>query len=250
MSATLALYVGLVGFLVMLVWSPLLLTLFGFFETKTNNSVSFKPWRYACSILVSILATAGLFPVLAILLTQLITDGETSAVQSAKLNRAVQLRFQESAATLFPEIKDKNDCYTKAVSNWVEDHWQKAYRASACNQGTCSENEEEFINQLAQIKLPYQHDLLLMLAILFDMKGKAVNNIWSSAKDYYNHIRSFIGILDPTEMEKPYIGNDKDAYNEYYSYINRCQTMQPKSWMVLKEPLVTSPVSLCMGECP
>lgn len=250
MSATLAFYLVLSTFLVLLVLSPLILTLFGFFETRANGRVTFKFARYVGSILVSIIASATLLPVLALTLTQLTIDGEATAVDSAKLNRATQLQFQESAGSLFPVIKEKNDCYTKALSNWIEDHWQTAYREAACNQGTCASNEDDYINLLNQKNPLDKYDILSMMGLSFDMKGKAVNNIWAAAKHMYSGIRSFLGIVDPTEIGKPKIGTDNAAYDEYNSYIKRCQAMQPKSWMVSKEPLIISPISLCIGECP
>ena len=249
MSAALVLYLIALVLLVLLVLSPFILTLFGFFETKTNGSVSFKSGRYAGSILVSIVAAAILVPVAAFFITQLVIDGAVAATDSTKLNRATQLHFQESVAGLFPEIKEKNDCYTKALSNWVEDSWQKAYREATCSKGTCANNQEEFINQFNKKYLPHQYGLITMMAVSFGMIGQSVSYISASASHHYGRIRSFTGILDPTEIGKPNIGTDKVAYDEYHSYINGCQAMQLKPWIVLKEPLFTSPASLCIGEC-
>lgn len=249
MSTTLVALICLIILLALLVLSLPVLSLLGFFETRTNGEYKFNTTRYVACIIITVLSSACLLPALAYSIIQLNADGANQAVKSMLLARTTTLIAQQNAAALYPPLQQKNTCFTIGISNWIEDTWKKDFRTAVCKASSCTADVSAQLKQ-EQLDINAKGYDLVSTATL---GLKAIENVYAAAfltaKINYNRMRSFAGLLDPSSIGQPDIGTNKEAYDEFKGFIAACDGLQPPHWITQKQKLLLNPMRLCVGEC-
>lgn len=222
--------------------------LFGFYDDREDGAYRFRTGRF-----FSIIGALSIIPVIGIIILMLavgnLVTGATKVAETAVAkNRAMSLHIQDDISTVFPDILNAQTapCYTAAVSSYVQEEWAKSYRDETCkmDKGLCADNEQIFFEAARQKRNPYLFPLLDL-----DPIGLMLETVWTTAKDMYETIRSFQGILDPSKVGQPRIGTDTQNYEAFRQYFVSCATLKPAPWIVPGAPLITSPAGICLGGC-
>lgn len=221
---------------------------FGLLGKTDGTTRTFKIRRYIAVIGLVISVSVIFQFALVFSIYQLVSDGVERAAPSQDKIRTTALLVQKNFSALNQEIEKKDPCYTAAISNWIEDQWRDAFNKETCKKGMCAKDETELFNLLRRKTRSDQYPLIDMLNINLSVIGGMMEVTWLTAKQVYDRIRAFSGILDPTQIGKPQIGTDQEAFKIYQNYIDTCGAYKPANWLLLGSPI--TPPHLCFGICP
>ena len=224
-------------------------TLLGFFGDREDGFYRFRSERFILFVvLLSVLIIVSVF-VLTYTVGNIVAGYSGIAETAVAKNRYLQKHIEDNISIFFPEILNPQTepCYNAAISNYIEDEWAKSYRVETCKKGPefCSDNEQAFFAALRSQKNPGSYPFMDL-----DPIRVMIETIWVTARDLYDTIRSFQGIIDPSMIGKAHVGSDPQNYETYRQYFINCMAFQPMPWIAPDAQLITSPAGLCLGSCP
>jgi hypothetical protein len=224
--------------------------LLGFYDNRKNGEYHFRTVRFVMTMLILI----AFFVYCVIPFTYGIRSDVLLAINNAETGvaktRAIQVHLQDDLSAVFPDIltSQTSSCYTNAIANYVEDQWKQDFFDSTCKKGSnlCSDNERDFFEKTRSLKNANGDSFVVDLGLIDEMLGR----IWTTASTVYKKSRSFEGIIAPSHIGQPRVGTDRQAYEIYHQHLLNCASLQPVDWTVLKAPLIKTPATFCIGDCP
>jgi hypothetical protein len=181
--------------------------------------------------------------------------GATQVAEAAVSgNRAASEYALENLGVMFPEIlnKQSKQCYRAALSNYVEDDWDKSFNTgmwqrqeSFCkkNPSICNGKQENYFVSVRDKMNPF-HLLFRDLTVIGDFIG----TFWITAAESYKKERQLTH--SPDGKGGFYPAPDEQMLANYHKYLTNCATLKPLTWVVPNEQLLKSDATFCIGKCP
>jgi hypothetical protein len=209
--------------------------LIGFFESRESGLYRFRRWR----LLVAVIALAVLNVLAGFSMihniTQAIVAGGNTAETAVYKNRATQNYVANNLRVAFPEVltADREQCYRSAISNYVEDLWNKAFRESVCvpdmkekfKEINCDGKQEDYYGVIHN-KLSFRHKLKDEFAVIGYVTRRMLREPEASK------------LLPPTEQ----------MLANYQHYFAECTDLKPQRWVDPSVDVLESPIQICVGQ--
>jgi hypothetical protein len=232
----------------------LILILCGFFEDREQGSYRFRYARFVVSVVLLLIANAGAVFIVIPQIKKMVLDASHVAEASVVKNRLATDYTLRNMSVLFPEILNdqKMQCYRAALSNYVEDDWNKSFTTAMwqregqfckTNAMACNGKQEDAAPALRQRINPF-HLLFRDFAAI----GLFLGTDWTTAAESYKKMRQFMHQPDGKGNILP--PPDKEMLVNYQNYWSNCASLKPLPWVTPNEPLLQSPAIFCIGNCP
>jgi hypothetical protein len=225
----------------------------GVSEDRTQENYRFRSKRFLAAI--AIIFLLNICAVLAILpeIKNLVLGASRIAETAVMKNRAISEYTLENLGVMFPEIlNDKNkQCYRAALSNYVEDDWNKSFNTAMwrreepfCkkNPAICNGKQDDYFEAIRN-KVNPLHLLLHDFAVIGYFSGTD----WTTAAESYKKIRRFTRQPDGQGNVPP--PPDEQMLATYHKYLMNCSTLEPLPWATTNGQLLKSEAIFCIGRC-
>lgn len=224
-----------------------ILTVFGFFEDRTNGFYRFRTSRFLAAALGVFILNICFYVPLYSCVANLIEGAEPVAEQGVLGSRATAEYTMNNLNVMFPGIMDDRSqkCYRAALSNYVEDQWDKYLHDESCNGQfhVCATTESDYYEALLNKALPTQN-----LTVDMSAMNVVLGSVWLTASNMYKLAHRMLHIPDKEgHFPDP---PDVQMIAEQQKYLTNCSTLKPLSWVNRDDELMVERPHLCIGKCP